>query len=213
MSLPGLLAPPDVAIAETATPPSPTTSASPRPTLRPGSAGATVEELQALLTLLGYYEGTIDGTYQPDLQEAVQRFQGDAGVTADGIVGPATWSRLLPTPSTDLTPPEVTVSETTATSPPEESTSNTAAAGETAPESSDRDPTASPVELPTLRSEMYGPAVLRVQERLQRLNFYSGALDGVFGPQTEAAVKAFQRSVRLTADGIVGPATWRALLQ
>lgn len=36
--------------------------------------------------------------------------------------------------------------------------------------------------------------------------------DGHFGPKTEEAVKAFQRLKGLTADGIVGPATWKALL-
>jgi peptidoglycan hydrolase-like protein with peptidoglycan-binding domain len=37
-------------------------------------------------------------------------------------------------------------------------------------------------------------------------------VDGVFGPVTEAAVRAFQTSKGLTVDGIVGPQTWPALV-
>ncbi|MEM1281745.1 MAG: peptidoglycan-binding domain-containing protein [Cyanobacteria bacterium P01_H01_bin.152] len=35
----------------------------------------------------------------------------------------------------------------------------------------------------------------------------------MFGPGTEAAVMEFQESIQLATDGIVGPATWQALLQ
>jgi len=37
-------------------------------------------------------------------------------------------------------------------------------------------------------------------------------VDGIFGPRTESAVKAFQQEKSLAADGIVGPATWSRLV-
>ncbi|NER84199.1 MAG: peptidoglycan-binding protein, partial [Leptolyngbya sp. SIO1D8] len=167
-----------------------------RPTLRLGSTGNSVTELQALLVLLGYYNSPVNGTYEDNTATAVRTFQSDVGLTSDGIVGPATWEKLLPTPSTELNPPEVLAStaETADNNQPEE----------------DKD---EPVELPVLRQGMYGPAVTRIQEALSELGFYDGAIDGAFGPGTEAAVMDFQRSVQLAADGVVGPATWGALLR
>jgi hypothetical protein len=57
-----------------------------------------------------------------------------------------------------------------------------------------------------------GEEVVRIQRRLKELSFYTGALDGRFGGGTEAAVKTFQTREGLEPDGIVGPATFRALL-
>ncbi len=37
------------------------------------------------------------------------------------------------------------------------------------------------------------------------------AADGIFGSGTETAAKAFQTSVNLVADGVIGPETWAAL--
>lgn len=58
---------------------------------------------------------------------------------------------------------------------------------------------------PTLRKGSGGPYVRRLQASLRI------ASDGIFGPQTDAAVRQFQKAHGLTVDGIVGPATWAAL--
>jgi hypothetical protein len=56
-----------------------------------------------------------------------------------------------------------------------------------------------------------GPVAI-VQRALQGRGFVEVVADGVFGPRTEHAVKSFQREEGLTADGVVGPATWAALV-
>jgi putative chitinase len=56
-----------------------------------------------------------------------------------------------------------------------------------------------------------GAEVVSLQQRLKELGFSPGKIDGDFGPGTEAAVLAFQRSEGLLADGIVGVRTLQAL--
>jgi peptidoglycan hydrolase-like protein with peptidoglycan-binding domain len=60
---------------------------------------------------------------------------------------------------------------------------------------------------------MQGTAVTGLQERLRALGLLKASADGVFGAETLAAVKAAQRQFSLEADGVVGPATWEALLR
>ena len=49
-------------------------------------------------------------------------------------------------------------------------------------------------------------------QQLLRARNHPVTVDGIFGPNTEAAVKAFQQSKNLSADGIVGPQTWPKLV-
>ena len=53
--------------------------------------------------------------------------------------------------------------------------------------------------------------VEQIQKRLRQLRIYKGAIDEHYGPQTVAAVRAFQRANRLDIDGWVGRSTWAAL--
>lgn len=69
------------------------------------------------------------------------------------------------------------------------------------------------VALPILRLGMRGPAIAHLQERLRALGFFKGSVDGVFGAATQTAVKTAQQSFKLEPDGIVGSATWSALLR
>jgi len=56
-----------------------------------------------------------------------------------------------------------------------------------------------------------GTVVREIQTRLKAWGYYSGGVDGVFGSQTEKAVKYFQQKNGLTVDGQVGNATLAAL--
>ena len=56
-----------------------------------------------------------------------------------------------------------------------------------------------------------GSEVTQIQTKLKRWGYYNGNVDGIYGTQTVNAVKYFQRKNGLTADGIAGPATLKAM--
>ena len=70
-----------------------------------------------------------------------------------------------------------------------------------------------------LRRGTTGPSVVTIQTSLNRIAQNYPAIpkipvvDGIFGSRTEAAVRKFQEVFNLTPDGIVGPATWYALVR
>jgi peptidoglycan hydrolase-like protein with peptidoglycan-binding domain len=164
-----------------------------RPALKLGSRGGEVIELQAALKLLGFYADTVDGIFSQSTARAVSQFQEAAGLAADGIVGQDTWNRLFPVAGSAIENPIANAPVTA--------------------DNSEINPQAQPTNFPVLRRRMRGPAVRDLQERLRAKGFLRASADGVFGPETQAAVKAAQRQYQLPADGIVGRATWEALLR
>ncbi|WP_348247165.1 peptidoglycan-binding domain-containing protein [Leptolyngbya sp. GB1-A1] len=213
-----------------------------RPVLRIGSQGESVTELQAMLKLLGYYKEVVNGSYQQSTADAVSAFQQSIGLDADGVVGSETWNRLLPpspnasttastspapapapspapsptpapTPFPTPSPTPAPIPSPTPTRPTNLPATPPADSGTNAGASSETDSNSTSIDLPTLRPGMRGSAIERLQERLQALGFYDGEVDGIFGAQTQAAVEAAQRNFGLEPDGVVGPATWGALLR
>ena len=67
---------------------------------------------------------------------------------------------------------------------------------------------------PALSLSKYGSSgneVRSIQTRLTELGYFSGKIDGIFGSQTKNAVVKFQKDYGLTADGIAGSETLKAL--
>ncbi len=58
-----------------------------------------------------------------------------------------------------------------------------------------------------------GDDVRLVQTALEKKGYYVGAIDGTYNAKTQKAVVSFQKHKGLTADGIIGPQTWAALIE
>ena len=67
------------------------------------------------------------------------------------------------------------------------------------------------VETAVIKQGSRGETVRLIQTKLKRWGYYKGSIDGIFGSQTLKAVRYFQSRNGLKVDGIVGPATLKAL--
>jgi hypothetical protein len=108
------------------------------------------------------------------------------GVFSGGGTGGTKGTTSTPTVTTTATQPTTTASTTPAT------------------------PAVSPPAT-TLKPGDQGVQVKRLQRALTRLGYAAGAVDGDYGTSTQAALKRFQGASKLTADGVLGPATLKAL--
>jgi peptidoglycan hydrolase-like protein with peptidoglycan-binding domain len=129
------------------------------------------------------------GVFGSKTQAAVIKFQRTHRLSADGVVGPRTWRTLAgPAPRPKPARPRAPHIAPAATPYRRDVVA--------LQHSSRR----------VLRSSARGPAVETVQ-RVLRLR-----TDGVYGPQTVNTVARWQHRHHLVPDGVVGPATWRAMI-
>lgn len=163
--------------------------------LRQGSTGEDVVVLQAMLNRIGQNYPAIprlsqvDGIFGPKTEEAVRVFQSVFGLSVDGIVGRATWYKMV----------FLYVAVTKLSELVSEGQSFTQVQG--------------PSGIQVLRSGDRGPAVSALQYFLSLIGQYSSTLpmldiDGIFGPKTLQAVKDAQKAFGLPVTGVVDNATW-----
>ena len=144
-----------------------------------------VRRLQQALTQLGYYSGTVDGSFGSGTKAALTAFQQANSLTVDGIAGSATIALLEKQTGIDIDG--------------NSSSSSSTAAGLFKGDYSKLQYTSS------------GSRVRVLQQALKDLGFTISKVDGVFGQSTFEAVMAFQKATGLTVDGIVGRKTWDSL--
>ena len=165
--------------------------------LRLGSTGLDVQTIQRYLNRIRQNYPAIpaitdaEGTFGDSTRAAVTRFQSIFGLVSDGIVGKSTWYKIssLYTAVTRLA---------------ELDSEGTNLGIGTVPPAT------------VLREGSRGQDVITLQYLLDIISEYYPDIpavtqDGIFGAGTKQAVIAFQRRMGLSADGIVGPATWNAL--
>ncbi|MEG0754391.1 MAG: peptidoglycan-binding protein, partial [Angelakisella sp.] len=165
--------------------------------LRKGSNSAYVRTLERQLNRIRRnYPAiplitSVDNNFTAETEAAVKAFQRIFSLTPDGIVGKATWYAISYI--------YVAVRKL----------AELGGEGE-----EEQLPSETPAEL--LRRGDTGPYVKLAQYFLRVIaNYYIAvrpiAIDGIFGPDTEAAVRDFQNRFGLAIDGIVGPKTWGSL--
>lgn len=133
----------------------------------------------------------INGVFDTATEKAVKKFQEVFDLTPDGIVGPATWYRVLYIYNgikrlSELNSEGLTLGEISTQFPS------------------------------LLQNGSEGTGVEVLQYYLAYIAQFVPTVppvtvDGYFGPATESSVRAFQRSYGLPSDGIVGERTWREL--
>ena len=176
--------------------------------------GEDVRLLQVDLNALGFSCGTSDGIFGRKTDAAVRAFQKAKNLEVDGIVGPKTRTAL------ELEVQSAGTSSGEAQAPADKPAQGSEDSGEAqvpekpvidSDENDDVDYGTRLLRYRVGRTMLSGADVAAVQTRLAQLGLDPGAIDGIYGAKTAAAVLELQRLAAIEADGIVGGDTRKAL--
>ena len=160
---------------------SPEESAAQYEVLQKGSEGAGVKALQQALIELEFLKGSADGKFGSATENAVLLFQQANGYPTTGVMDANGQAFLY-------------------------SGKPKNAAGK-----AKKITTLSPVSGATMKLNATGEAVGELQARLKVLGYYKGEVNNTYDTATKKAVIAFQKKVRMTADGVAGADTQEKL--
>ncbi len=163
-----------------------------------GSSGSDVAEVQNILIAMGYMDGSADGVCGSGTVDAIKSFQANAGIEADGVAGAQTLDMLA-----------AAAQQFESAKAPAKRSVKSSSKSITESKSSSEDVYA-PIGS-VVKPGMHGEGVVDVQKKLIAQGFLSGRADGECGPATVSALKQFQASVGLPADGVCGLMTYAAL--
>ncbi len=170
-------------------------------TLKSGSSGTAVKQLQTRLKELGYYSGSLDGDYGAGTVAAVKAFQAANNLTADGVAGTKTQEAAYG---------YYAVPKSKSSTSSSSSGSSGSSGGSKTTTTTTTTTTNSYTNGKTniyLQMGSSGAQVKILQNRLIVLGYLAGTADGTFAETTEAAVVAFQKRNSIYADGVAGPTT------
>ena len=169
--------------------------------LKYGVQSDAVRTLQQNLKTLGYYDGSVTGNFGRLTKEAVYNFQKANGLSADGVAGAKTLSSISGKLSGN--------SSSSNSSSSGSSYSNSSSGSSSSNNNSDSSTLLNTSVM--LQQGSSSSEVLKLQNMLASLGFYTGNKTGNFGALTADAVMAYQKSKGLTADGIAGKKTLAAI--